>query len=132
VEERQHSRVGVGGIPKLQGLISMALVRGQLEVDGDTFGLAVTLFGAEVMALLVRDGAALRSQMATTRHSPTRQRQRNAVLAALVFSSTARRRATSRGVAVQSKEQRSIDAGERNPDGGGFRSGEGCGTLGVL
>jgi hypothetical protein len=51
----------------------MALVRAQLEVDSDTFGSAVMLFGAEVMALPVRDGAALRSQTATTRRSPTRR-----------------------------------------------------------
>jgi hypothetical protein len=67
----------------------MALVRAQLEVDGDTFSSAMTLFGAEVMALPVRDGAALRSQTATTRHSPTKWRRRNAVSTALVFSNMA-------------------------------------------
>jgi hypothetical protein len=51
----------------------MALVRAQLEVDGDTFGSAVTLFGAKVMALPVRDGAVLRSQTAPTWRSPTRR-----------------------------------------------------------
>jgi hypothetical protein len=73
VEDQQHPRVGVGGVPKLQGLISMALMRAQLEVDGDTFGLAVTPFGAEDTAPPVRDGVAWRTPMATTRRSPPRR-----------------------------------------------------------
>jgi hypothetical protein len=96
VEEQQYPHVGVGGVPELQGLISMALVRAQLEVDGDTFSSAVMLFGAEVTALPVRDGAAWRTQTATTRRSPFRRRRRDAVSAALVFSPTARCRAATR------------------------------------